>query len=86
MGTSLSAGQVQRVLIARALYREPRILFLDEGTAHLDKPTEFKVMRSLLELDMTCIFVTHSKAMLPLADKVLVMTQEGCCIKRARAA
>ena len=40
MGSSLSGGQKQRVLLARALYREPSILFLDEGTAHLDLENE----------------------------------------------
>ena len=40
MGTSLSGSQKQRVLLARALYRRPRLLFVDEGTSHLDIPTE----------------------------------------------
>jgi ATP-binding cassette subfamily B protein RaxB len=40
MGSSLSGGQKQRVMLARALYRQPRILFLDKGTAHLDIDNE----------------------------------------------
>ena len=40
MGSSLSGGQKQRVLLARALYKDPKILFLDEGTAHLDVAKE----------------------------------------------
>lgn len=43
MGTTLSGGQKQRVLFARALYRKPKILFLDEATSHLDVNTEFVI-------------------------------------------
>ena len=77
MGASMSAGQVQRVLIARAIYRAPRILFLDEGTAHLDEQTEIAVMKNLLALGVTCIYISHNRQTLALADRVLVPTPEG---------
>lgn len=82
MGPSLSAGQVQRILIARALYRQPRILFLDEGTAHLDSKTEQQVMTRVLSRNMTCVFTTHSRSVLRLAHKVLVMDPGGWQIKQ----
>ena len=59
MGSSLSGGQKQRVLLARALYRQPRILFLDEGTAHLDVDSERHVNETLKRLYMTRISVAH---------------------------
>jgi ATP-binding cassette subfamily B protein RaxB len=59
MGSSLSGGQKQRVLLARALYRRPRILFMDEGTAHLDVDTERYVNESLRRLSITRVSVAH---------------------------
>ncbi len=84
MGAAMSAGQTQRVLIARALYRQPRILFLDEGTAHLDEAVEMQVMNNLLALGITCIFVTHNRRMLPLADSVILRTDDTWLMKRVR--
>jgi ATP-binding cassette subfamily B protein RaxB len=71
MGSSLSAGQKQRVLLARALYREPRILFLDEGTAHLDVENERLINASLRQLRMTRISIAHRPDMASGADRIV---------------
>ena len=55
MGSTLSGGQKQRLLLARALYRRPPILILDEGTSHLDVATERAVNAVLSDLGVTCI-------------------------------
>jgi ATP-binding cassette, subfamily B, bacterial CvaB/MchF/RaxB len=59
MGSSLSSGQKQRVLLARALYRQPKILFLDEGTAHLDTAKEKEINTNLRYLNMTRVSIAH---------------------------
>ena len=71
MGSSLSGGQKQRVMLARALYREPRILFLDEGTSHLDVDNERRINSSLKNLKMTRISVAHRPEISSGADRVL---------------
>lgn len=58
-GRNLSGGQVQRLLLARALYRKPRILFLDEATSHLDVTTEKRVLQNISGLDITVVSVAH---------------------------
>lgn len=73
MGTTLSGGQKQRVLIARALYRRPKILFLDEGTANIDQVMEKKVCQSISTLPVTKILIAHRPAMLSLANRIFVV-------------
>jgi ATP-binding cassette subfamily B protein RaxB len=70
-GGNLSRGQQQRVLIARALYRRPRILFLDEGTSHVDARTGASILGGLRARGLNCVYVTHDEALLAFADRVL---------------
>lgn len=71
MGTSLSGGQKQRLLLARALYRKPRILFLDEATSHLDSVRESVVNEHIKKLNITRIIVAHRKETIASADRVI---------------
>jgi ATP-binding cassette, subfamily B, bacterial CvaB/MchF/RaxB len=71
MGTVLSGGQKQRVLLARALYKRPRILLLDEATSHLDIQREARVNQAIAGLDMTRIIIAHRPETIGAAQRVL---------------
>lgn len=73
MGTSLSGGQKQRVLLARALYRQPRLLFLDEATSHLDVERERLVNDAVKQMQVTRIIIAHRPETIHSADRVVVM-------------
>ena len=68
MGSALSSGQRQRILLARALYRQPRILMLDEGTANLDPYTEGQIVELVASMPITRIVVAHRPALVDAAD------------------
>jgi ATP-binding cassette, subfamily C, bacterial LapB len=74
-GRSLSGGQKQAIGLARALIRKPRILFLDEPTAHFDLRSEAEFierLKLLAEGDMTILVSTHRMSMLAIVDRLLV--------------
>ncbi|ALZ77224.1 peptidase domain-containing ABC transporter [Rheinheimera sp. F8] len=73
MGSALSGGQKQRILLARALYRRPKILFLDEATSHLDMATEAVVSSALQQLQITRIIIAHRPETIASADRVLTL-------------
>jgi ATP-binding cassette subfamily B protein RaxB len=70
----LSGGQMQRLLLARALYRVPRILFLDEATSHLDQATERIVLDNLDTLGITIISVAHRSNAVATASRIIELT------------
>ncbi len=73
MGGALSGGQKQRILLARALYRRPRILVLDEGTAHLDVDVERRINENLRRLAITRISIAHRPETMRAADRIFVV-------------
>ncbi|MAA95939.1 MAG: ABC transporter ATP-binding protein [Rheinheimera sp.] len=71
MGSALSGGQKQRILLARALYRQPRILFMDEATSHLDTKTESYVSNAIKNLNITRIVIAHRPETIASVDRVI---------------
>lgn len=76
-GKGLSQGQKQRVLLARAIYRNPDIFLLDEATNALDSETEMTIMSNLKNYtqDKTVIIIAHRLSTVRFADKILVFDQ-----------
>ncbi len=71
LGSILSAGQIQRVLLARALYRSPKLLLLDEALSHLNREAAISLLQELKSEGMTIVLVTHDPELVAHADNEL---------------
>jgi len=86
MGTVLSGGQKQRVLLARALYKRPKILVLDEATSHLDVQREQQVNAAVSALQMTRLIVAHRPETIASASRVVVLNGGKIVLDRPTSA
>lgn len=73
MGSVLSGGQKQRILLARALYKKPKILFLDEATSHLDIAKEREVNVAIRTMRITRVIIAHRPETILSADRVVTL-------------
>jgi ATP-binding cassette subfamily B protein RaxB len=77
LGVALSGGQIQRILLARAIYKSPALMFLDEATSHLDIDNEKLVNKSVKQLNVGRIIVAHRPETIKLADRIFQLTPQG---------
>ena len=80
IGSGLSGGQKQRLLLARALYKQPKILVLDEATSHLDIWNEQVVNAAIKTLKLTRVLVAHRPETIAMAERVIVL-QQGAIVQ-----
>ncbi|HEX7650532.1 MAG TPA: peptidase domain-containing ABC transporter [Noviherbaspirillum sp.] len=71
MGSALSGGQRQRLILARALFRAPRVLLLDEATSHLDEACEQRVNENIRGMSLTRIIIAHRPATIASASRII---------------
>tara|TARA_B110000027_G_scaffold96381_1_gene101749 strand:+ start:21378 stop:23072 length:1695 start_codon:yes stop_codon:yes gene_type:complete len=83
-GVRLSSGQIQRIGIARALYKNSEILILDEFTSSLDKKNEEKIMRTIIDLKKThtIIMISHNSELVKLCDKKIYISSKKAIITK----
>ena len=72
-GSKISGGENQMLGLARAIFRDPKIIFLDEPTSNLDYKTQRNYLQTIKNLGITTLIIAHRKEALNICDKILLM-------------
>ncbi|CRM12345.1 peptidase domain-containing ABC transporter [Pseudomonas poae] len=83
MGSALSGGQKQRIILARALFRKPKLLILDEATSHLDTDSEYRVNEAIKKLNITRIIIAHRIETIASASRAITL-KDGAFLDSVR--
>ena len=75
-GKNLSAGQRQRIILARALFRNPELLILDEATSALNSKLEENIINKLIKSKITIFMITHNESLKKLTDKIVILNNK----------
>lgn len=86
IGSGLSSGQLQRLLLARALYQQPDYLFLDEATANLDRASAALIHGVVANLSCTRVVVTHDPVFAERADRIFELGDGVWRLRDAKSA
>jgi ABC-type bacteriocin/lantibiotic exporter with double-glycine peptidase domain len=83
-GMKLSGGERQRIAIARAIYAEPKVLFLDEASSALDETTEREIMDHIRKIvdEVTVLAITHRKIAIRPTDVVIELPKRSELINK----
>ncbi|MEK9633667.1 MAG: ATP-binding cassette domain-containing protein, partial [Opitutae bacterium] len=79
--SAFSGGQIQRIAIARALVRKPRILIMDEATSALDNQLQDRIINNLKSMNCTLVFIAHRLKIAREADQIIVL-DGGQCVEQ----
>lgn len=82
MGGGISGGQKQRIILARALYRNPKILFMDEATSHLDISNEKIISQNIKQLKITRVIVAHRPETIAAADREIMLSDYSKSVQK----
>ncbi|MCP5465898.1 MAG: ATP-binding cassette domain-containing protein [Thermotogae bacterium] len=84
-GSKLSGGQKQKIVLCRALYNNPNLLIIDEGTSNIDSDSEKRIIQNIRNNfpDMTIIIVSHRLSTIKLADYVFVL-KNSCIVEKCK--
>lgn len=80
MGNTVSGGQKQRIIFARALYKKPKLLILDEATSHLDVTNEKSIIQGIRKLNLPVIQIAHRPETIAAADRSIDISMINVCM------